>query len=265
QKRVIQQQAMLTKMGVIYSKYSAFAPLDGVVTNLPVRVGETVVPGIQSSTASTIMTIADMSQITAEVHVDETDIISVALGQLADVTIDAVPNKVFKGHVTEIGDTALVRSSGIAASQSQTSTQEAKDFKVVIALDVPEDLLKPGLSCTAKITTATRQDVVAIPIQALTIRQEGDLIAHKPNQPAPDPKTLKDMKKEIQGVFVVNGEKAQFRKVDTGITGSTDIEVLSGLKPGDQVITGSYQVIRTIRNDAKIKVDNKAPVPTVAT
>jgi len=266
QKRVVQQQAMLTKMGVIYNKYSAFAPLDGVVTNLPVRVGETVVPGIQSSTASTIMTIADMSQITAEVHVDETDIINVGLGQLADVTIDAIPNKIFKGHVTEIGDTALVRSSGIAASQSQTSTQEAKDFKVVIALDVPEDLLKPGLSCTAKITTATRQDVVAIPIQALTIRQEGDLIAHKPNQPAPtDPKKIKEMKKEVQGVFVVNGEKAQFRKVETGITGSTDIEVLSGLKPGDQVITGSYQVIRTIRNDAKIKVDNKAPVPTVAT
>jgi len=130
---------------------------------------------------------------------------------------------------------------------------------------VPEDLLKPGLSCTAKITTATRHDVLAIPIQALTIRQQGDLVQRKPNQPAPDPKTLKDMKKEIQGVFVVNGEKAQFRKVDTGITGSTDIEVLSGLKPGDQVITGSYQVIRTIRNDAKIKVDNKTPAPAVAT
>jgi len=265
QKRVVQQQAMLTKMNVVYNKYNAYAPLDGVVTNLPVRVGETVVPGIQSSTASTIMTIADMSQITAEVHVDETDIINVALGQLADVTIDAIPNRIFKGHVTEIGDTALVRSSGIAASQSQTSTQEAKDFKVVVALDVPEDLLKPGLSCTAKITTATRHDVLAIPIQALTIRQQGDLVQRKPNQPAPDPKTLKDMKKEIQGVFVVNGEKAQFRKVDTGITGSTDIEVLSGLKPGDQVITGSYQVIRTIRNDAKIKVDNKTPAPAVAT
>lgn len=266
QKRVVQQQAMLTKMGVIYNKYNAYAPLDGVVTNLPVRVGETVVPGIQSSTASTIMTIADMSQITAEVHVDETDIINVGLGQLADVTIDAIPNKIFKGHVTEIGDTALVRSSGIAASQSQTSTQEAKDFKVVIALDVPEDLLKPGLSCTAKITTATRHDALAIPIQALTIRQQGDLVKRGPNQPPPtDPKKLKEMKKEVQGVFVVSGEKAEFRKVETGITGATDIEVLSGLKTGDQVITGSYQVIRTIRNDAKIKVDNKAPAPTVAT
>lgn len=266
QKRVVQQQAMLTKMGVIYNKYNAYAPLDGVVTNLPVRVGETVVPGIQSSTASTIMTIADMSQITAEVHVDETDIINVGLGQLADVTIDAIPNKIFKGHVTEIGDTALVRSSGIAASQSQTSTQEAKDFKVVIALDVPEDLLKPGLSCTAKITTATRHDALAIPIQALTIRQQGDLVKRGPNQPPPtDPKKLKEMKKEVQGVFVVSGEKAEFRKVETGITGATDIEVLSGLKTGDQVITGSYQVIRTIRNEAKIKVDNKAPAPTVAT
>jgi HlyD family secretion protein len=261
QKRVAQQQAMLAKMNVVYNKYNAYAPLDGIVTNLPTRVGETVVPGIQSSTASTIMTIADMSQITAEVRVDETDIVSVALGQSADVTIDAIPNRTFHGKVTEIGDTALVRSTGLAASQSQTSTQEAKDFKVVIALDVAEDRVRPGLSCTAKITTANRRDALTIPIQALTIRQKGDLQAKKPGQPLPtDPATLKAMKEEIQGVFVVNGEKAVFRSVNTGITGSTDIEVLSGLKEGDQIVTGSFQVIRTLRNDAKVKVDNKPPV-----
>jgi HlyD family secretion protein len=264
QKRVTQQEAMLAKYNVIYDKYNAYAPLNGVVTNLPVRVGETVVPGIQSSTASTIMTIADMSEITAEVRVDETDIVNVALGQAADVTIDAIPNRTFKGKVTEIGDTALVRSTGVAASQSQTSTQEAKDFKVVVVLDVPEDSIRPGLSATAKITTATRHDVLSIPIQALTIRQKGDL-QRKPagnkNKPAapPTPAMLKQMKEEIQGVFVVRGEKAAFEPVKTGITGATDIEVLSGLKEGDQIVTGSYQVIRTLRNDAKIKVDNKAP------
>jgi HlyD family secretion protein len=263
QKHIVQQQAMLSKYNVVYDKYNAYAPLDGIVTNLPVRVGETVVPGIQSSTASTIMTIADMSQITAEVRVDETDIVSVALGQVAEVTIDAIPNRTFKGRVTEIGDTALVRSTGVAASQSQTSTQEAKDFKVVVVLDVPEDRVRPGLSCTAKITTANRHNVLTIPIQALTIRQKGDLRpAGKSGQSAPapaNPAEAKAMKEEVQGVFVVNGEKAEFKPVTTGITGATDIEVLSGLNPGDQIVTGSYQVIRTLRNDAKIKVDNKPP------
>jgi HlyD family secretion protein len=263
QTRVVQQEAMLSKMSVLYDKFNAYAPLDGIVTNLPVRVGETVVPGIQSSSSSTIMTIADMSQITAEVRVDETDIVSVTLGQTAEVTIDAIPNRTFKGVVTEIGDTALVRSTGVAASQSQTSTQEAKDFKVVVALEVPENSIRPGLSCTAKITTATRHDALTIPIQALTIRQKGDLQPKKPGQPPPanlKPADLKAMKEEVQGVFVVNGEKAVFRPVATGITGATDIEVTSGLKPGDQIVTGSYQVIRTLKNDAKVKVDNKAPV-----
>jgi HlyD family secretion protein len=243
----------------ILGQFNAVAPLDGIVTNLPVRVGETVVPGVQNSASSTIMTIADMSIITAEVHVDETDIVSVKLDQKADVTIDAIPNKTFKGKVIEIGDTAIVRSTGVAASQSQTSSQEAKDFKVVIALDIPEDLVRPGLSCTAKIVTATRSHTLAIPIQALTVREQGQLRPPKQGVQAAAVPSKAD-KEEIQGVFVVHGEKAEFRKVDTGITGATDIEVLSGLKDGDQIVTGSYQVIRTLRNDAKVKIDNKAPV-----
>jgi HlyD family secretion protein len=262
QKKIAQNQAMVARSSDILSQYEAVAPLDGVVTNLPVRVGETVVPGIQNSTASTIMTIADMSIITAEVHVDETDIVSVKMDQTAEVTIDAIPNKTFKGRVIEIGDTALVRSTGVAASQSQTSSQEAKDFKVVIALDIPEDAVRPGLSCTAKITTATRPRALAIPIQALTIRERGQLQTPKPGQPPKtDPASLKAAKEELQGVFVIRNGKAQFHQVTTGITGSTDVEVVKGLNDGEQIITGSYQVIRTIRNDAKVKVDNKAPNP----
>ncbi len=263
QTKIAQNQAMVARSKDVLAQYEAIAPLDGVVTNLPVRVGETVVPGIQNSASSTLMTIADMSIITAEVNVDETDIVSVKLGQPADVTIDAIPNRTFKGSVIEIGDTAIVRSTGLAASQSQTSSQEAKDFKVVIGLDIPEDFVRPGLSCTAKIVTATRKNVLAVPIQALTVRDEAQLHPPKPGAPQqPDPAAQKDAKQEIQGVFVVNAGKAVFRKVDTGITGTTDIEVLSGLQQGDQIITGSYQVIRTIRNDAKVKVDNKpAPVP----
>jgi HlyD family secretion protein len=213
---------------------------------------------MQSLVGSTIMTIADMSIITAEVHVDETDIVSVKIDQTADVTIDAIPNRTFKGKIIEIGDTAIVRSTGVAASQSTTSSQEAKDFKVVIALDIPEGLVRPGLSCTAKITTDARAHALAIPIQALTIRQKGQLTQPKPGQKLPtDPASLKAAKEELQGVFVVNAGKAQFREVKTGISGATDIEVLSGLKDGDQIVTGSYQVIRTIRNDAKVKIDNK--------
>lgn len=264
QRRITQTQAQLTRFSDVLEKYSVVAPLDGVVTDLPVRVGETVVPGVQNSAASTIMTVADMSLITAEVRVDETDIVNVKVDQLADVTIDAVPNKIFKGHVTEIGNTAIVRSTGQAASQSAVSSQEAKDFKVVIALDNPPEDIRPGLSCTAKITTATRQHALTIPIQALTVRQKGDLQAPQKKgavQAAakPDPATEKANKQEIQGVFVVNNGKAEFRKVDTGITGSTDIEVLGGLNEGDQIVTGSYKVIRTLRNYAKVKVDNKTP------
>ena len=270
QRHVTQAQANLTRVVDVFDKYSVVSPIDGVVTNLPVRIGETVVPGIQSSTASTVMTVADMSLITAEVKVDETDIVNVQLNQRAALTIDAIPDKTFHGHVIEIGNTAIVRSTGVAASQSQTSSQEAKDFKVVIAMDDPPDDVRPGLSCTAKITTATRSNALTVPIQALTIRQKGDLEQQKKGggvQAATKltPAEEKARKQEIQGVFVIANGKAEFRKVDTGITGSTDIEVLGGLKEGDEIVTGSYSVIRTLRNEAKVKVNNKAPVKVEAT
>jgi len=266
QKRIGQVRANLARATDVLHKFNAYAPLDGVVTNLPVRVGETVVMGIQNSAASTIMTIADMSLITAEVKVDESDIVNVKLDQIADITIDAIPNRTFKGHVIEIGNTAILRSTGVAASQSAVSSQEAKDFKVVVAVDTPPEEIRPGLSCTAKITTATRQNVLTIPIQALTVRQKGDL-ERKPEKGAAqaaavvDPAAEKVRKEEIQGVFVISAGKAEFHKVETGITGTTDIEVLVGLKPGDEIITGTYQVIRTLRNEAQVKVDNRTSAP----
>ncbi len=265
QRRVTQNQANLVRVSDMLAKHNATAPLDGVVTNLPVRVGETVVPGVQNSAASTIMTIADMSIITAEVKVDETDIVNVKLDQLADITIDAMPNRTFKGKVIEIGNTAILRSSGVAASQSAVSSQEAKDFKVVVAIINPPDEIRPGLSCTAKVVTATRPKALTIPIQALTVRQKGDLDpvkegAAKEQQPAQlTPAQEKARKEELQGVFVVNAGKAEFRKLETGITGATDIEVVTGLKEGDEIITGSYKIIRTLRNEAKVKIDNRAP------
>ena len=145
------------------NKTVSIAPFDGIVTNMPVREGETVVVGIQNAQGSTLMTLADLSVITAEVKVDETDIVNVSMGQPVDVTVDALPGRVFQGKVTEVGDQAILRSTGIATSQSTTGTEEAKDFKVVVTLTNPPPELRPGLSATAKITTARRQNVLTIP------------------------------------------------------------------------------------------------------
>lgn len=271
QLRIAQSKASLVRFDDLLSKRNVVAPLDGVVTNLPVRMGEVVVPGIQNSASSTIMTIADMSIITAEVKVDESDIVNVKLDQTADITIDALQSKVLKGHVIEIGNTAILRSTGVAASQSTVSSQEAKDFKVVIALDTPPDEIRPGLSCSAKITTAQKKQIVTIPIQALTTRQKGDLEPKPKGNVQPSgvakvtPAEEKAKKQELQGVFQIANGKVKFTKVETGITGNTDIEVLSGVPDGAEILIGPYQVVRTIRNNTSVKVDNKPPVVKPAT
>ena len=262
-KHIAQNRANLTRVADVLEKTTYVAPYDGIVTNLPVRQGETVVMGIQNAPGSTLMTIADMSVITSEVKVDETDIVNVKLGQTAEVTIDAIPRKVFHGIVTEIGDNAIVRSTGVATSQSTSASQEAKDFKVVVTLQDPPADLRPGLSTTAKITTATRSQALTIPIQALTVRSEADLepkdggkgsveAASAPVDPA-------KQKEEIQGAFVIRNKKAEFVPVETGISGTTDIEVIRGLLDGDEVITGSYKVLRTLRPGTSVKIDNTAP------
>ena len=253
-----QNAASLRHASDVLSKTEYRAPFDGVVTNLPVREGETVVPGIQNSPGSTLMTVADTSVITAEVKVDESDIVNVQVGQPAEITIDAMPKDKIKGTVTQIGGNAVLRSTGVSTSQTTSSGQEAKDFKVIIALQSPPSNLHPGLSATARITTAKKADVLAIPIQALTIRERGDLVPEKDkkNVQAAAP-AGEDAKEELQGVFVLRNKKdAVFVPVTTGISGTTDIEVLSGLKEGDEIVTGSYKVLRTLRNGASVKVDN---------
>ena len=255
-------RANLTHASDALSKTTYQAPFDGVVTYLPVHEGETVVMGIQNSPGSTLMTVADMSVITAEVRVDETDIVNIAIGQSAEVTIDALPGKTFHGEITEIGDNAIVRSTGLATSQSAASSQEAKDFKVVITLKDAPERIRPGLSTTAKIITGTAKQALSIPIQALTIRDKADLDAQAIKGPraAPAPvapaTTAKKEKEELQGVFVIRNKKAEFQVVKTGLTGTTEIEVKDGLKEGDEIVTGSYKVLRTLRNGTSVKVDN---------
>jgi len=268
-----QSKAVLTHTRDVLNKTTYVSPIDGIVSYLPVRLGEYVVPGIQNSNGSFLMTLSDMSVVTAEVKVDETDIVNVRLGQDADVTIDAVPGKTFHGTVTSIGSQAVLRSTGLATTQSTTSTQEAKDFKVVVTLDSPPENLRPGLSTTAKIKTAEKKNVVAIPIQALAVRSRKDIEDAKKNSKggssgsvtlaAPPPSAPNDPKKdEIQGVFVVSGKKAVFKAVKTGISGVTDIEVTDGLQAGDEIVVGSYKALRTLKPEAQIKVDNSAPKKT---
>jgi HlyD family secretion protein len=264
QRHISQTDATLTRASDVLQKTVYAAPYAGVITNLPVREGETVVIGIQNAPGSTLMTLADMSIITAEVKVDENDIVNVQLGQPAEVSIDAIPKKVFRAIVTEIGNNAIVRSTGVATSQSASASQEAKDFKVVVTLQDPPEDLRPGLSTTAKITTATRSNVVAIPIQAVTIRRQSDLLATADEKgsvqaAAPQNSASKASKDdETQGVFVIRNKKAQFVPVQTGIIGTTDIEVLNGLKEGAEIVTGSYKVLRTMKPGASIKIDNSA-------
>jgi HlyD family secretion protein len=269
--QLAQSKAVLVHTRDVLSKTTYISPINGIVSYLPVRPGEYVVPGIQNSNGSFLMTLSDMSTVTSEVKCDETDIVNVKIGQDADVTIDAVPGKVFKGKVTEIGSQAVLRTSGLATTQTTTSNQEAKDFKVVVTLENPPENLRPGLSTTAKIKTAERKDVVAVPIQALAVRSRKDLEeAAKSSKKdgnvtlaAPPPAASGDPKKdEIQGVFVVNGKKAVFRPVETGISGVTDIEITKGLQPGDEIVVGSYKALRTLKPEAAIKVDNNAPKKT---
>ena len=264
---ISQNQATLTRFADVLQKATYTAPYDGVITNLPVREGETVVMGIQNSPGSTLMTLADMSVITAEVKVDETDIVNVHLGQPAEVTIDAIPKKIFHGTVSEIGDNAIVRSTGVATSQQTTASEEAKDFKVVVTVTDPPPDLRPGLSTTAKITTASRNSVLAIPIQSLSVRTKAQLEQEKAapgsvHAAAPvskDASKDKDQKEVVQGVFVIRNKKAEFVPLTTGIAGTSDIEVVDGLKQGDEVITGSYKILRTLRSGSRVKIDNSVP------
>jgi HlyD family secretion protein len=224
------------------------------------------------------MTLADMSVITAEVKVDETDIVNIRLGQIADVTVDALPGRTFKGHVTEVGDQALLRTTGIATSQSTTGTEEAKDFKVVVTLDqLPTeklDDLRPGLSTTAKITVADKPNALTLPIQALVQRDpavEKDLADHagKPSTTSGSAASTSSAPVKpvlAQGVYLLtttHGKlRATFVPVTTGVTGATEIEVLSGLKQGDEVVIGRYQVLRALKSGTLVKRDNSTPVTT---
>lgn len=259
--RMKSQAARLTQSDDTLKKTILTSPLNGVVTQLNKEKGERAVPGLMISPEATIMVIADLSVIQAQLKVDETDVISLSLGQPAKIKVDALPDMVFDGEVSEIGNSPITTSAA--------STQEAKDFKVKVTLKDPSKKLRPGMSCTGDIITNTKQNVLAIPIQALTIREvevdkdgkykEPDLKKKKSESVAlaDTGKNSKAQKKELEGVFVVTPDKiVRFRPVKTGITGESEIEILDNLKEGEEVVSGSFQTLRTIKDGAAIKVDN---------
>ena len=271
-----QAQAAATEVHLrdVLNKTTYDAPINGVVTYVPVKVGENVVPGIQNAEGSFLLTISDMSVVNAEVMVDEADIPTVKTGQQASVTIDAYPGQTFKGHVADVGEEAILRTSGLATTQqTSANSQEARDFRVHVRLDQPPKGTRPGLSCTAKIETAHRADVITVPIQALAIRTKQELQADEDRAKGGTGVTLAAAKpalnsdgtvatNDIQGVFVVRNGKAIFVPVQTGISGVTNIEVTSGIHAGDVIVTGSYDALRSLHSGASVKIDNTVPAPS---
>jgi HlyD family secretion protein len=255
-------QADLTKSTDQLKKTTLVSPLDGVITQLLVEKGERAQPGIMSNPEATLMTIADLSVIQAELKVDETDVVNLSIGDITQVKVDALPDDVFEGEVTEIGNSPI--------KSSASGTQEAKDFKVIITLKNPSPKLRPGMSCTGDITTDTKSDVLVMPIQALTVRDvevdkdgkyhEPDLGKKRKDSVArADSGKDKVQKKELEGVFVIGENNvARFRPVETGIMGESEIEVLANLKEGEEIVSGSFQTLRTIKDGAAVKIDNSA-------
>jgi HlyD family secretion protein len=238
--------------------------MDGIVTSLQKEEGEVVI-GAQSFQPTVVMTVADLSVMEVEVLVDETDIRNLTLGQDAQVRVDALDNLKIKGQVTEIGSSAMPRGSNTSTLASTTTTaNQAKDFKVVVRLKDPPSSLRPGLNATAEITTSRKSSVVAVPIQAVVVREVDDkgkvvdpnALQASSGEPSPGP--IKQKKnEEKEGVFLVKNGLAEFHPVKTGIMGETEIEVMEGVGEGVEIVTGSYRTLRTLKDQAHIKVETK--------
>jgi HlyD family secretion protein len=276
-----EQQIRQEKAGLATTRYNLTqiiisSPMDGIVTRRNIEEGETAVVGTMNNAGSQLLTIADMSELEAEVEVDETDIPTVSIGQQATITIDAVPDRMFKGHVTEIGNSPI-QGSTQAAGQRQATT-----FKVVITIDEDVPDVRPGFTCTAEITTATRKNVVSVPIQALTVREmlfdgKGNMVRETPpkgrrpssvveptvsasTEPPPG-----HSRKETEGVFLMRDGKAVFTPVKVGIAGERYFEVLSGLKASDQVVTGPFASVREIADGTAVKIQQQPRSNTTTT
>ena len=276
EEQIKQEQASLATTQYNMSQVTISSPMDGMITRRNIEEGENVMVGTMNNAGTVLLTIADMSVIEGELEVDETDIPAVTLAQEARVTIDAVPDRTFRGRVTEIGNSPIQTGTGVMG------TPQATNFKVVITLDEEVPGVRPGFTCTAEITTATRQDVVSVPIQAVTVREmlydETDTLVHEPPPPAPSRFRLfrqpadeafiavaepppGHTRVETEGVFVLRDGRAVFAPITVGIAGERYFEVLSGVTDTDRVITGPFATVRELADGSPVKLQDAPDQP----
>jgi HlyD family secretion protein len=236
--QIKQAEASLKSTLDSLAKTTYNSPIDGMITSLRVEEGEVAIIGTMNNPGTVLLTIADLSVMEVEVEVDETDVIGVSLGQAANIRVDAFPDTVVPGKVTEIGSSALQKST------AGTSTQESKDFKVVVTLENPSRKLKPGLSASADIVVAEKKQALAVPISSLVLRDKEKVDKNAPAEA-----------KEEEGVYSVENGRVKFVPVGKGITGGMMIEITSGLQDGQDIVTGPYASLRELKDGVLIKAD----------
>ena len=263
--RILQERATLDSARYDLTQVTITSPIDGIVTRRNIEEGETVVIGTMNNPGTVLLTIADFSILEAEIEVDETDIPAIRLGQPVEITIDALPDRTYTGRVTEIGNSPIQNQAG-------TTTQEATNFLVVAVVDGDIPGVRPGFTCTAEITTATRTASLAVPIQATTVREveldaAGRIVRRTDDSGSgvisraasassePTPAGTLTTREEREGVFVVRQGRAVFVPVVTGIAGERYFEAVSGIEEGDLVITGPFEVVRNLDDGDPVDPD----------
>jgi HlyD family secretion protein len=253
ERQVVQARADLASARDGLVKTEIRAPMDGIVTRRNVEQGEVVVTGTMNNAGTVLMTISDMSTIEASLEVDQTDVPQLRIGQKASVRIDAFPNQAFPGVVTEIGSSPITGQSRLGGAATGT------DYEVKVTLERHPNGIRPGLTVTADITTATREQVLTVPIGALVLQLPEVKVpaADSPSSAPRKPESVAARAKEVEGVFVVAAGKVKFRAVTTGIKGEQDVEVTDGLKQGEELVVGPFRALRELKSDKPVKVDNR--------
>ena len=261
ERRIEQARANLLANKDSLKKTTITSPIDGVVTAKPVEQGENAIVGTMNNPGTVLLTVSDMSIVEGEMEIDETDIPHVKVGQKAKLTFDAYPDKKFDGAVTEIGGSPITKSA-------LGTDSSAVNFKVKVQVENPPANIRPGFSVSGKIETDRRAAALAIPIPALVVADPVSLERPKGKKPIPVPTpaaAAAEKKKDVEGVFVVKKDGAvDFRPVKTGINADLQAEVLEGLADGEEIVTGPFKALRSLKIGDRVKVDNSAPGPDAA-